>query len=169
MTTTKCIEAGREKQPGAAGTRRSLSSHTGGERRGVGFRGGGISWGSQGCAALGGLIPLWCGQRGAQHPPALPEAIAEVKGRCPPRPTAHAAMLGKHSRHFGGGMPKGLEWEGVAGGFGGVGGDGRCCDGEFCAPRAPSCPWHEAKHSRAPAGRSHPVSTPHTPPPETRI
>lgn len=34
------------------------------------------------------------------------------KGRCPPSPRAHAAMLGKHSGQVSGGIPKGLEWDG---------------------------------------------------------
>lgn len=36
MTTTKCTEAGREKQPRAAGMCWSLSSRTGGKRQGLG-------------------------------------------------------------------------------------------------------------------------------------
>lgn len=49
---------------------------------------------------------------------AAPSNSRGQKGRCPPGPAAHAAMLGKHSRRFGGGMPKGLEWGGGCRGLG---------------------------------------------------
>lgn len=109
-----------------------------------------------------GLILLLHGQKRAQNLPALPQAIAEVRKEdalLAPEPMQPCWESAQGSLVVG--CPSNWSRKEVAGGHGEAGGDSRC-DRELCAPRAPSCPWHEAKHSR----ETSPMATPH--PPETR-
>lgn len=119
-----------------------------------------------------GLYPFgkgvqFCGSHSAIAWPAESSAPASTapsnsrgqKGRCPPGPESMQPCWESTQGILVVGWPR--DWSGkeTAGGCGEVGSDRRC-DRELCAPRAPSCPWHEAKHGRAPAGRPYPWPPP---------
>lgn len=119
-----------------------------------------------------GLYPFgkgmqFCGSHPAIVWPAESSAPASTapsnsrgqKGRSPPGPEPMQPCWESTQGSLVVGWPR--DWSGkeIAGGCGEVGGDRRC-DRELCAPRAPSCPWHEAKHGRAPAGRPYPWPPP---------